>query len=398
MKAWNSWGLIFATISLTVQATSDTLPLGRKTPTPKEGSIIAPKTPGPIEARGLGKENPVAVEDPSEPEAKPYVASIETYGSPRINSVILKETLGKELDVWLSKGLAGAPDALELETKLADKVKKKFGFSTAEWSIIQYFEPGDLALHLTLDVVEPNEVATRMPFLPEPTGTFEDPGNLIKKWQEYEELALGLVESGELQPEEDSCVAYHCPFGHKHAKLKPYEKIFVDGVKQHASRLLEIQAKDKVAASRASATYLLAYFKEGKRVVSAMVERIKDPDAVVRNNALRVLGDIAEFHPEFVIPVKPVLEAFQFPRVSDRSKAIYVAYLLALNSQQVREQILKASVPTLIQIMESTQPDHREIAHNILRKISGKEYPATDALAWTNWYGRLPKERNISKK
>lgn len=51
---------------------------------------------------------------------------------------------------------------------------------------------------------------------------------------------------------------------------------------------------------------------------------------------MRVLGDMAEFHPEYVIPVTPVLEALKFPRVSDRSKALYVVYLTALSSQDAR--------------------------------------------------------------
>ncbi len=382
-----------AVLSLSLFAADrDTIPLSRQTSPPTGNSIVSspPKKTEPIEPGAAAA---------SGEEEKPYVASLETYGSSRINEVILREALGSDLTAWLEKGLQGDPGSVQMEQKLADRIKQKFGFPVAEWSVIQYFEPGDMAIHITLDVVEKDDVKKRMAFQSAPTGEFKDPGDLIKQWQEYEETALQMVESGQLQPEADECTAFHCPFGHKHPKLKKFEKIFVDGVNKYGKELLDIQAKDKRPEYRASACYLLAYLKDGKKVVNAEVDRITDPEPAVRNNALRVLGDIAEFHQEFVIPIKPILAAFQYPRVSDRSKAVYLAYLLSLNSQGVREELIKTSIPALIHLMASKQPDHREISHAILRKISGREYAATDALAWNNWFNRLNgKSKEISKK
>ena len=73
-----------------------------------------------------------------------------------------------------------------------------------------------------------------------------------------------------------------------------------------------------------------------------------------------------------------------------------MAYLAALNSQQARELILKKAVPDLLAMMQSTQPDQHELSQSILRKISGKNYAATDTQAWQNWYNRLPKPRTPS--
>src|SRR5207237_7400534 len=101
---------------------------------------------------------------------------------------------------------------------------------------------------------------------------------------------LEHIASGQIAAEAEACHAFHCPFGHKHPLLKKYEKLFVDGVKKHEKELVEIQMKDKRPEYRANATYLLAYLKDGKKVVTQMVDRIKDPEAMVRNNALRVLG------------------------------------------------------------------------------------------------------------
>lgn len=375
----------------------DTIPLrkGNSTTPVADDSLVKKSSSVPKKAEPQAAEQ---AEGTPGQLPKPYVAGIDTFGSRRINEVLLKETLGSELETWVQMGLAGDPGALELEQKFIKKIKDRFGFASVDWSIVEYFEGDQMPLFITLDVVEPGDVSARMPFMTNPTAEFKDPGGLIKAWSEYEDIAIELIETGQIEPEADECKAFHCPFGHKHARLKRFEKMFVDGVRKNEAALAEIQAKDKRPEWRANATYLLAYLADGKKVVSLMRDRIKDSDAEVRNNALRVLGDIAEFHTEIVIPIQPVLEALRFPRVSDRSKALYVAYLTALNSQDARNQILKGWVPELLNIIESKQIDHKELAHGILRKISGKEFANTDITSWRNWYAKLPQERLVSKK
>lgn len=328
----------------------------------------------------------------------PYVASVDTFGSSRINEASLRQFLGKDLDAWIEKGLKSDPTSVADETKLKEKVKAKWGFPYAEWSVIQYFEPGDMAIYITLDVVEKAEAKARMSFLSQPTQDIADPANLIQQWREYEDKAMELVEKGQLEPQATDCVALHCPFGHKHVNLKKYEKIFSDGVKKHESELVEVLMKDKDKEKRGAAAYLLAYLKDGRRVVEYMVSRIRDPEDFVRNNALRVLGDIAEFHREYVIPVKPVLEALEFPRVSDRSKAVYVAYHMATYSQSARDEILRSAIPDILKLLECRQPDHREFAHGILRRVSGKEFPPTDVRAWNAWWEKMQNDRGVAKK
>jgi len=378
--------MVFCSYSLAV----DTLPLRKSV-----GSGGSPVDPA---LRSGPQGAPAAAGEGVEPLPQPYVAAVDTYGSPRLDEAKLKALLGTELDEWLTRGMKADPSSVQLERKLADKVKRQFDLAAADWDIVQYFEPGNFAIYITLSVVEKADAAERMRFLAEPTRQFADPEGLIKAWNEYEEIALEMVDNGQLEPESEECPAYHCPFGHKNARLKKYEKIFLDGAKKHHAALVEILAKDKRADFRAAAAYLLAYWKEGNRVIAALGERVRDSDPLVRNNVLRVLGDIAEFHPEFIIPVAPVMEALKFPRVSDRSKAAYVVYMMVLNSQQAREQVLRAGVPQLLDFLDSKQPDHKEIAHGILRKLSGKDFASTDVVSWKSWYGKQAKERALSRR
>jgi hypothetical protein len=377
-------------VPASVFAFKDALPLQSKTnvPAKESGSIVSPKTKG---------ETPEAA-PAADGAPKPYIGSIGSYGSPRVNEAVIRELLGADLDVWLKKGLASDPSAMDMEKKFVKKIKKKFGFPVADWSIIQYYEPAALVLHLTLDVVEEKDVARRMPFYPEPKEEMADPGGLLKEWADYETLAFDMVEAGQLEPEAEKCVALHCPFGHKNEKLKKWEKIFVEGAKKHNAALMEVAKRDSHPEKRAAAIYVLAYWAEQKKkVVEFMVDRIKDFDPMVRNNALRVLGDVAEFHPDVVVPISAIIPALDYPRVSDRSKALYVAYILAQGSNEIRQEIQRGAVPSLISLMECKQPDHKELAHNILKKISGKDFADTDIRAWTAWYSKLP-TKEISRK
>ncbi len=378
--------MIGAVLSISVGAQDrDTIPLA----TPDKSSVKELKsTQGPL--------NP-AVDADAPRNLKVYLAGVETYGSKRINEQILRQFLGKDLEEWLRKGLEFDPTTLQTEALLAERVRAHFNFQSARWSIFQYEEEDGMAVHLTLDVVEKQDVAKRENFLPEPTQEFTDPDNLIKSMREYVDTALDLIDAGEIDADAEDCAAFSCPYGHKHLKLKKYESLFVQGVKKNASQLENIFNFDKRPEYRSAAAFILPYLKDGKKVVNLMVSRIKDPDVTVRNNVLRVLSEIAELHQSLVIPYKPVLEAMSFARVSDRSRAVYIAYLMSMNSQAVRETLLKNYIPTLIEIMSSNQPDHRDLAHLVLQKISGRRFAASDVNAWSKWYARLPAQSGSKK-
>jgi hypothetical protein len=377
--------------TVSIFADSDTVPLNRKTPVIKEsdGASVTKQL------KGNGKQPEVQPSPEEGASPKPYLASLGVYGTKKLNEVLLKELLGKELDEWIKKGLSGDSTSLELEQKLIQKIQKKYNFPFAEFSIVQFYEPGDLSVHIVLDVVEKNDLESRAHFLPEPTETLPDPDSLIQSWIEYENTALDLVEAGQISTDSQKCPALHCPFGHEHTKLKKYGPIFTEGVKKNADKLIDIINKDKRPEFRAAGVFLIAYLMDGKKVVPPLVERIKDPDMIVRNNALRVLGDIAEAHPEFVIPVKPLIAALNYPKSSDRSKSVYAVYMLSSNSSAAREEILRDGVPNLLLLLETKVPDQKEFAHNTLKKVSGKEYPMTDLNSWKNWYSKLKKEKGL---
>lgn len=365
-------------------------------------SILKPPASAKTEVDMLSSNVAPAGENPLNSkvqEIKPVIAGFEVYGSSRVNATLIKQSFGTELEQWFRLGLAADPSVTALEKKLSEAIRQKFDLAYAEWSIVEHLEPSQIGIYITLDVVEKKDVPRRMNFkqLDSPA-ELPDPGGLIALWDEYQKTGLNLVEIGELQLDAVDCEAFHCPFGHKHPRLQKYEKLFTEGVKKHADKLAEVLAKHTIPEHRAAAAFLLAYSKDGKSIVERLVPSVRDTSDLVRNNALRVLGDIAEFHPEIIIPTKSVAAALEYPRVTDRSKAINVVYFLAMSSPQTRQYLIENSLGTLLAMLACEQPDHRLAAHAILRKVSGKNHTAADFIAWSNWVKRTGSSRSVSKE
>ncbi len=357
-------------------------------------SLIAEDSfPAPSAVKRKEEKSP-AKKAPTLEEPTPYIASLDTFGSAKIDEPKVRKLLGKDLDNWLRMGVTGDPAADVLQKSITKKIVDHFKLAFAEWSIMQYIEPGNLAIRITLDVVEKNDVSRRMPFLPQPKETFADPKNLLAKWYEYQETALSLADQGVLEEQKIDCEgAYHCLFGHNHAKLKPFGDLFKKEVEPNKTALINVLTKDKDGDKRAAAAFLLAYLKDGNQVVSLMMDRIQDPDSLVRNNALRVLGDIAEFRTDITIPVKPLVPVIDYPLVTDRSKAIFLLSAV-LNRPGDKAEAAKVAalskVPTIVALLKSQQPNQSGPAYAVLRRISGEHFAPNDYTKWEKWYERLP--------
>ena len=103
---------------------------------------------------------------------------------------------------------------------------------------------------------------------------------------------------------------------------------------------------DARARHRAHAAFLLAHIASGDRVVEHVLPAIRDPDGLVRNNALRVLAAIAHDHPEIAIPLDPVLDALELPLTTDRNKAAAILDALA-QRDGLEPRIAARAGPTL---------------------------------------------------
>jgi hypothetical protein len=324
----------------------------------------------------------------------PRVASLDVYGSRTFDSAKLRAELEPELLRFGALGIEAQtnPNAdmqrLEAEAvAIQDKVEAVVGaagpLAYFDLSITTDFGPPQ-QVHVTVDVVEQADAARRMPFRPAPTGQIADPDGLLAAWSEYQTKVFELGFAGtSLRIDVDECPVLHCVAPFDLPALAPYLERFNDGARRHADDLYRIAAESGDAEQRANALFVLAHTNDAQRLLPVLASAIYDPAGVVRNNAMRVLMNMAQAHPELEFPVRDLVAAFDFPASSDRNKAGYT--LAALAEQPRYRAAIREAVPVALRVLRSEKPNNHDPAYQILTQISGETFGDRDYAAWERW-------------
>jgi hypothetical protein len=310
---------------------------------------------------------------------------IELYGTKQVTLDHLVSRYGKEL-----RGLCQAKP-IEPPTLMAD-LEALGDFADIEFAPTMYYNAPDKCF-LTVDFVDRADAARRMPFGPEPKGVYEDPEGLLADWRAYESKVFELTGAGQMSERRVACPAFHCFGDHSHPAVRQLAARFVELVPRYVEQLSAILRDDRSSSNRADAAFLLAYSNDGPDLVGRMIAASRDPAGIVRNNAMRVLADIAFHHPELDIPFAPVLAALDYPTTLDRNKAgaILAGLLERPDGVRLRVPIAERAGPTLLAMLRLQQPNNHNFAYLILKAISGQSYGERDYAAWEGWLSRVAK-------
>ncbi len=319
------------------------------------------------------------------PKAHAVVKGLDTFGSRRISANEVSQQYGSKINDWVLASKNQKSEYQALKNEIETAIKNHYGFAFVDLSLITYFAPysGD---YLTVDVVEPEDVAKRMAFLPEPKGKFEDPDGLIAFWDQYLNLAFELQRSGQFEYPK-SCPAWHCTHGFENPKLAPFLDKFNQLIPPNEKKLARILKEDSRPQFRGNAAFLLAHIKNGKSVIKYVLGSVTDSSELVRNNTVRVLSEIALKHPEMEIPVEPILQVLNFPAATDRNKAGYTLASLSLKEKNKKIILHKAGI-ILLAMLRLEQPNNHDPAYSILKNISGENFGDRDYGAWEKWVGQ----------
>jgi hypothetical protein len=321
---------------------------------------------------------------------QPAVSAIDLYGTSQITAADVEERFGEPIRVMVRLREVDRDRARELQRRIRRAIAAMGDFAWVDLAVIAYFKP-DRRVYVTVDVVDADDRETRMPFREAPTGDpLEDPAGLIDAMARYLDTGFAMIREGEIDPGRVDCPAFHCIFGWEHPRLKPYGRRFVTGVPEHRDELAAILDRSPDPEQRAQAAFLLSHLSDGEEVVGLMVPAILDPDETVRNNAMRVLADIAWHHPEIAVPLDPVLQALTFPATTDRNKASAVLAGLA-RRDEYREAIARRAGPVLVEMLRLQQPNNHDFAYMILTAVSGKGYGERDYARWEAWIEKATK-------
>jgi hypothetical protein len=139
-------------------------------------------------------------------------------------------------------------------------------------------------------------------------------------------------------------------------------------------------------AERAMAVEVLAYASDKTPVVADLVDAASDPDAVVRNNALRALGVMAAnpaLRPEVAsrVPRALVVELLGSIEWKDRNKTSLLLLRLTESRDPVFLAAAREAVPELVEMARWKSPGHALPGFTILGRIAGWTEAAIGA-AW----------------
>ncbi len=306
--------------------------------------------------------------------APPEMANLDVYGSAVLDREHLIARYRDPLVLAIRE-----PDLLRA---LAERIAKDGDFAYAEFSQITYYDPE--RTFTTLDLVDRRDAARRMTYVSVPSSReHADPDGLIAAWNDdYEPKFMAHLKDNTLDFKAP-CPFWHC-LGFGNAELEPFRDRFAASVPAHEAELAAILLEDSRMTWRATAAFLLAHLASGPRVVELMLQRIRDPEALVRNNTMRVLALIAIDHPEVDIPVGPILDVLELPSTLDRNKAS--AVLSGLVKREANRATIRArGGATLVAMLALGQPNNHDFAYKILKTLAGKDLGEHDLAAWRAW-------------
>jgi hypothetical protein len=208
-------------------------------------------------------------------------------------------------------------------------------------------------------------------------------GEILALWEEFEVKGFDLMMTGSL-PNDSECPVLHCLASFDHPDLAPYLVQFNEGASQYEDLLYEIAENHRDGEQRTRAILVLAHTNNADRLLPVLGRAIYDPNGGVRNYAMRVTLGIARDAPEHDYAIHDLIAALDFPEATDRNKSAYTLLFLADNPRY-RETIRDEAIPTLLRLLRMGPPNNRRPAHEILEKLSGEDFDASNHVAWEAW-------------
>ncbi len=312
---------------------------------------------------------------------------LQRYGK-RIANIFEEIHQGKTQD---PSGFFESKQAEQLHKKLAktlDEIKQQEHYAYA-WPEAVYYAGNDYCV--TLDVVTDKQ-KDRLHFIKNklhPRKNYPKKHDIIDKMDEYSLIGMELFLADELKKTSEDCPVYHCSMGFHHPKLKPYLEIFNEAAQQQKTLILNTMNTDPDPERRAAAVFYVGHFKNPHEIISILLPHLNDPDEEVRNNVIRVIAMTSAKAEIIDIDPKPFLTLLDSPSLTDRNKSLFVLSATA-KSKLVKQYLIQHGQESLLAILAMKQPDHHDIAYNILKEISGQDF-GNNIEAWRSWFKKSKK-------
>ena len=284
----------------------------------------------------------------------------------------------------------GVVDFFGLRKVPEEKVRKALGFKEGDLlppskaEVEEHLEeiPGIVRANLEAICCEDNKAvlyigveergAPHFELHPEPEGKAELPVEVVVAFHSFFtafERAVARGETGEDLSKGHSLMA--------DPDTRTLQLQFVGLAEKHLQVLRDVLRNSSDPEQRAMAALVIGYAEKKRTIVDDLQWAMQDPDAGVRNNAMRSLGAIAVLaarDPEYGIRFSPTwfVEMLNSIAWSDRNKAAFaLVNMTEKRDQRILDHIRQAALPALLDMARWKHLPHALPGVIILGRIAG---------------------------
>jgi hypothetical protein len=310
--------------------------------------------------------------------AEETIATIDTYGLGNVGRDAVLEAAAIRVGDRV-------PTAEAID-EMVRKLKAIPGVEQADVSVIHMRSPHAPAASPTFTIVYIGIGEAGRPavtFRAAPSADVALPDEIVETYREFEIAADESFRRGNFGGDDSNGYAL---FGDE--ATRAIQKRFVPLAERHYDRLAEVLRTAKSAKGRQTAAWIIGYAPDKTKAAAELDAAARDPDSVVRNNAIRALAVILGYaakHPELAIdaPIDVYLDLLESVEWTDRNKAMAVLIELSGGGNEaVLAKLRQRSLPALVEMARWQAEGHAGMAFGLVGRIAGLSDTEIEE-AWT---------------
>ena len=227
-------------------------------------------------------------------------------------------------------------------------------------------EAGKLILYVGIS----EKGAPSLQFRSAPQGTIRLPGSILQADEAFSNAIMRAAQKGDVGEDYSQGHALsHNP------EARAIQEQFLTFATQNIKLLRRVLVESSDAHHRALAARIIAYAGKKRDIVQDLVYGMGDPDAGVRNNAMRALGFIARLaqaSPEWRInvPAQPFIEMLNSIEWTDRNKSsLALLQLTEKRDAAILSGIRQRALQSIVEMSRWKSPGHAYAPFFILGRI-----------------------------
>lgn len=305
-------------------------------------------------------------------DVSPRIGLIEIFGQRKASIPKIRAALG-----------AHVGDPLPGSEAAEDRVDKVPGIAASRLEAACCTSDGKMILYVGVEERD----TPHLEFHPVPTGDAKLPNSLYDDYLSFLEAVEGSIRGR--NADEDLTNGYSL-------MADPYARVFQRGfipmVETNLAFLDQVVRESSDPEQRAAAAYLLPYGprgRKGKVVTDALQYALRDPEDIVRKNALRSLRAVyigAKLHPEQDVAIEPgwLIHMLNSIAWSDRRSAAQILVDLTEDrNQETLSSIREIALDSVMEMARWQTLDHALPGFVLAGRIAGADEKAIQD-AWVS--------------